>query len=72
MIKEIQFHFTKDIQCRNPNYDYYVIEVISRNLVEGLISIAKNRKDDNLMKIDLYLLIKYHVKGIILLLKDSL
>jgi AcrR family transcriptional regulator len=72
LIKEMQVHFIKDIQCKNQNYDYYILEIIARNLVEGLINIAKNRMDASLEKIDLYLLIKYHVKGILPLLKDSL
>lgn len=71
IIMEMSTHFKNSISSKKNDYDYYVIEIIARNLLEGFIYIALNRERRKDIETDLFLLIKYHIEGIRSLIKDS-
>lgn len=71
-IIEMKNHFLRAFQYKSVMYDYYIVEVLTRNLLEGFIQIAKERSDSRLIKLDLQLLIRYHIKGIKPLLEKKL
>jgi AcrR family transcriptional regulator len=56
-------HFRKDVLHPVDSEDYYIMNVIATNLIDGVLNISLNRKDEKTIMEDLKLLMKYHVKG---------
>ena len=56
-------HFRKDITHPVDSKDYYIMNVLAVNLIEGVLNISLNRKDEKTIMEDLKLLMKYHVNG---------
>lgn len=71
IILEMSTHFKKSVLRKKSDYDYYIVEVIARNLLEGFIYIALSRDEKRNIENDLYYLIKYHINGILPIIKDS-
>lgn len=63
IIKALQGHISEYIR-RDLVPDSCIPYILARNFVEGVIEIARNYKDTVSFDENLYLLIKYHMKGI--------
>lgn len=63
IVSQLSNHIKKELSDRDDSYDYYIIDIVSINFIEGLIKIAWKRTKINDIKNDLMNLVKYHVKG---------
>lgn len=56
-------HFKKEVLKPEDSDDFYIMNVLAANLIEGVLNISLNRKDEKIIMEDLKLLMKYHVNG---------